>query len=184
MLAQSYEALDQAAAHKEYEDGNFESVITQLNDFQKQNPIHSKSDSLFIAKHLAVVYSANPKTIEIGKHWMYQLLKLLPVADLAGMYVNEEIDRVFDKVRREFIGSQYTFGVDTTKIVLPNRSNAQLTSTPSEKPNKNDSATDDKKKWIWIGAGSAVVVLTVTGIYILTSQSNPGKERTLVPVKL
>lgn len=93
--------LDQKAVHDEYVNGNFEIVIERLTAFQKDRPSHSREDSIFIARHLAVVHAANPKSVEAGKHWMHRLLVLSPTADLSGMYVSEEIDRLFEKVKQE-----------------------------------------------------------------------------------
>lgn len=93
--------LDQKAVHDEYVNGNFEIVIDRITAFQKEHPGHSREDSIFIARHLAVVHAANPKSVEAGKHWMHRLLLLSPTADLSGMYVSEEIDRLFEKVKQE-----------------------------------------------------------------------------------
>lgn len=93
--------LDQKAIHDEYVNGNFETVIKRITAFQKENPGHSRQDSIFIARHLAVVHAANPKSVEAGKHWMHRLLLISPTADLSGMYVSEEIDRIFERVKRE-----------------------------------------------------------------------------------
>ena len=40
------------------------------------------------AKHLAVVYTANPQTREKGKYFMRRLPALLPTAKLVDMYVS------------------------------------------------------------------------------------------------
>ena len=44
--------LDQKAVHERYNEGDFESVIQTLEYFRKANPSCSRSDSIFIAKHL------------------------------------------------------------------------------------------------------------------------------------
>jgi hypothetical protein len=93
--------LDQKAIHDEYVNGNFETVIGRITAFQKENPGHSREDSIFIARHLAVVHAADPKSVEAGKHWMHRLILISPNADLSGMYVSEEIDRIFERVKRE-----------------------------------------------------------------------------------
>ena len=93
--------LDQAAIHSEYLEGNFDAVIRGLEIFQVENPVHSREDSLFTAKYLAVVHAADPKSVEAGKYWMHRLLLLSPTADLSGMYVSEEIERIFARVRKE-----------------------------------------------------------------------------------
>lgn len=129
------ESLNQPKVHELYNAGDFDPVIAVLEAFIKKNKTYSQSDSIFIAKHLAVVYSANPVTREKGKYYMFKLLEILPSAKLIDMFVSEEVDRIFDKVREEFMGRQHGFGVDTTKIALPSRRNpnqANQNSTSSE----------------------------------------------------
>ena len=192
-LVQAFDALNQAKVHKAYEDGDFDVVVDTLAAFQKANPIHSRADSIFIAKHLAVVYAANPKTVEIGKHWMYRLLDLLPAADFAGMYVNEEIDRIFEKVRAEFLSRQHALGVDTSKIVLPTRhgkpagdSSSLVNKAPSAASTSSlESRTSGqtRRKWVWIGVGGATVAAVLT-TFLIVSDKAPAKSTTVVPVTL
>ncbi len=115
------DTLDQVRIHDLYNNGDFEPVITVLESFTRTHPSFSNSDSVFIAKHLAVVYSANPDTREKGKYYMFRLLELVPSAKLVDMFVSEEVDRIFDKVREEFLTRQHAFGVDTSRIDLPDR---------------------------------------------------------------
>lgn len=96
-------AFDQARIRADYRDGEFEKVITGLRGFLKTGRTCSRSDSVFLAKHLAVVYAAHPDTRELGRHYMFRLLRTEPDADLLDMYVGQEVDRVFEKVRREHI---------------------------------------------------------------------------------
>jgi hypothetical protein len=119
------ESLDQKRIHDLYNNGDFDPVISLLEGFKNRNTRYSISDSVFIAKHLAVVYSANPATREKGRYYMMRLLELLPSAKLVDMYVSEEVDRIFDKVREEFLARQRGFGLDSSSIVLPHRPKGQ-----------------------------------------------------------
>jgi hypothetical protein len=114
-------SLDQKRIHSLYNEGDFDGVIRQIAAFQLQSSGYSRDDSVFIAKHLAVVYAANPKSVGQGKYWMNELLKLMPAADLVGMYVSDEIDRIFEYVRKEFLVRQQSFGVDAGDVALPDR---------------------------------------------------------------
>jgi hypothetical protein len=96
-------------------------VITSLEAYMRGNKTYSRADSVFIAKHLAVVYSANPVTREKGKYYMNRLLELMPSAKLVDMYVSDEIDRIFDKVREEFLSRQRSFGVDDSMVSMPEK---------------------------------------------------------------
>jgi hypothetical protein len=94
-------ALDQGRIHAYYHDGEFDKVIQSLEAFSKSGRTCSFSDSVFLEKHLAVVYAANPGTRELGRYHMFRMLDLAPGADLLDMFVGEEVDGVFDKVRKE-----------------------------------------------------------------------------------
>jgi hypothetical protein len=122
--------LDQEAIHALYQEGSFEVVIRSLERYMQANPGCPREDSIFIAKHLAVVYAANPATVEKGKFWMNRLLTLLPAASLLDMYVSEEIDRIFDKVRKEFLERQRLFGVETNGLALPERPQKKTAAAP------------------------------------------------------
>jgi hypothetical protein len=93
--------LDQKAVHDEYINGNFDAVLKRIESFRQKNPDHSRDDSIFIARHLAVVLAADPRSVEAGKYWMHRLLLLSPDADLSGMYASEAIERMFGEVKRE-----------------------------------------------------------------------------------
>ena len=174
--------LDQKTIHEKYNDGDFESVITALEDFRKRNLVHSRADSIFIAKHLAVVYSANPLTREKGKYYMYQLLDLLPSAKLVDMYVSDEIDRIFDKVREEFMVRQKAFGVDTAAVNLPPRAataEAQPQAKPAEKKaaaappppapeKKTERVGKSPNTKYWVAGGAAVVAAGMATFFILS----------------
>lgn len=93
--------IDQKAVHDEYLNGNFEAVLARIEAFRKRNPDHSREDSIFIARHLAVVLAADPRSVEAGKYWMHRLLLLKPDGDLDGMYASEAIERMFAEVKDE-----------------------------------------------------------------------------------
>jgi hypothetical protein len=94
--------LNQIAVHYQYSDGDFPAVIQAIDAFTQSNKKYSRQDSIFIAKHLAVVYTANPDTREKGKYYMYQMLDLIPSGDLVDMYVSDEIEKIFSYVKKEY----------------------------------------------------------------------------------
>ncbi len=184
--------LDQKRIHSTYNDGNFESVIHDIETFQNTHKTYSESDSIFIAKHLAVVYSANPATREKGKYYMFRLLEMLPSAKLIDMYVSDEIDRIFDKVKEEFTAHQKEFGMDTTKTSMPDRApvnqkpSEALAAKPAEtKPMAAESNTkaepEKDNKALWIAGGVGVVTVGLAAVYFLSSP-NSSKENKVYDV--
>lgn len=159
--------LDQIGIHTQYTEGEFENVEAQILAFQKTHGWYSRSDSLFIQKHLSVIYSANPVTREKGKYHMNRLLALDPDAKLVDMYISDEIDRIFNKVKEEF---------DT-------RRNASLKPTPKKpeapaiaaahiapRPTLTTSPRAEKRKsgksWLWWSLAGAGVVAAGATAYV------------------
>ena len=110
------DTLDIKRIHSEYGDGNFEAVTQILEDFRSRHPQCRSVDSFYVAKYLGVVYAANPATKEKGKYWLYRMLQIDPTADLVDMYVGEDINNTFEKVRQEFIVRRNYKGINDEKL--------------------------------------------------------------------
>ncbi|HLP41458.1 MAG TPA: hypothetical protein VK465_08130, partial [Fibrobacteria bacterium] len=146
-----------------------------IEAFTKANRVYSRGDSIFIAKHLAVVHSANPDTREKGKYYMYRLLELLPSAELVDMFVSDEIDRIFDRVRKEFLARQKSFGVDSAQMSIPDSppstspavaaAPARQEAAPAPAPSVDRPFYKRRGFWMVTGAGIAAVGAVVTYVY-------------------
>lgn len=167
------EELNQKGIHELYNNGDFEKVIDVLERFQKNNPDCSFSDSVFIAKHLAVVYSAAPETREKGRYYMMRLLELVPTAKLVDMFVSEEVDRIFEKVREEFLAKRHGFGLDSLTIVVPPGSSNSNSSSGLKNPEQHESG---KMKY-WIAGGAAFLTLGATAFTLWVLEEPKGKPR-------
>jgi hypothetical protein len=187
--------LNQKDIHAAYNEGDFDKVTALIDAFNKANKTYSRADSIFIAKHLAVVYSANPQSREKGKYFMYRLLEMMPSAELVDMFVSDEIDRIFDKVRREFISRQKGFGVDSAQISTPEKASTGSAATASAaaapaKPataanpgpsseflaaSKEDKQPYWKRNGFWIAGGVGLVVAGTAAYFIYTQDKPTGK---------
>jgi hypothetical protein len=181
--------LRQQAIHIAYNEGDFERVVAEIEAFQKANKTFTRGDSIFISKHLAVVYTANPNTREKGKYYMYRLLEMVPSAELVDMFVSDEIDRIFDRVRKEFLTRQQGFGVDSTQMSLPDRPGskpavAAAEPAPAAKPETTAVAGSPfyKKKGFWMmtGAGIAATAAVVTFVH---NQEEAGGTKFRIPAQ-
>jgi hypothetical protein len=176
--------LDQKRVHADYNEGNFEKVISALEGYMAAHETYGFQDSVFIAKHLAVVYSANPDTREKGKYYMYRLLSLLPSAKLVDMYVSDEIDRLFDKVREEFMSRQRAFGVDTAKVSVPARSPGSPARDPGTASGRAAQgagrSAEGSHRTLYLAAGGAIVLATGLAAYFAFSDSPRDTEKTYV----
>src|SRR4051812_32072314 len=75
LLADS-QSLNQNAIHSKYKEKDFLAVIRMLETFVSDHKSFGRGDSIFIAKHLAATYIANPETRERGRFFMAKLLEL------------------------------------------------------------------------------------------------------------
>ena len=188
--------LNQKDIHAAYNEGDFDKVTALIDSFTKANRTYTRADSIFIAKHLAVVYSANPQSREKGRYFMYRLLEMMPSAELVDMFVSDEIDRIFEKVRKEFVARQKGFGVDSTQISMPDKastgssaaagaaakpvpaaggpSNEYLAASPSAKQ------PVWKRNGFWIAGGVGLVVAG-TAAYFLYTQDEPTGKKIVIP---
>ena len=106
-------SLDQNTIHELYLEGEFATALSRISEFQTLTPSYSRSDSIFIAKYLAVMYSAEDETKEKGKYWMMRLLAFDPEAKLYDMYVSEGIREIFSWVRNEYFVKRRGIAPDT-----------------------------------------------------------------------
>jgi len=158
-------AFDQARIRADYRDGEFEKVISGLRGFLETGRDCSRSDSLFLAKHLAVVYAANPDTRELGRYHMFRLLRMEPDADLLDMFVGREVDLIFDRVRKE-----HALNLAERKKHAPAPTGETAT---GEDAAFQAAARAWKDPGIWIGGGAALAVVAFT---LYFSGSKQGSE--------
>jgi hypothetical protein len=179
--------LDQRGIHAAYNDGDFENALKSINQFTTANKTYSHADSLFLFKHLAVMYTANPKTLEKGKYFMFRMLEIQPSADLVDMFVSDEMDRTFEKVRKEFTVRQKNSGVDSTQIALSDKTSTQpVVATTAPPPTQAEPRVEPKRRsmdpvWFWV-AGGAVAVGAVAAVAatILLMQPEDAQGKTFV----
>ena len=188
--------LDQKSIHAAYNEGDFEKVTALIEGFAKANKTYARADSIFIAKHLAVVYSANPQTREKGKYYMYRLLEMMPSAELVDMFVSDEIDRIFEKVRKEFLARQQGFGVDSSQISMPDKpatgsaASAEKSAAAQAKPgpsreylaaSRPEKDSFWKRNGMWVAGGVGLAVAG-TVAYLVYASDDPAPETRTITI--
>jgi hypothetical protein len=178
-------SLDQKSIHQAYIEGEFESVVAAIDSFTKANTTFSRSDSVFIAKHLAVIYTANPETREKGKNYMFRLLNLLPSAKIVDMFVSDEIDHIFERVREEYVVRQESLGLGApTKLESNRYAIDKLSAGHLSKAGQNPSPTPEPaagqksgipRRLYWVAGGAALAAIGGTMIYLLQPEKAADK---------
>ncbi len=155
--------LDTATIRKLYLDGDFEQAIEILETGIKEKRPFNHNDSVFIFKHLGVMYAAKYETRERGKYFMHQLLMTEPTARIMDMYASDMIYMIFKNIQDEF---------DQTRGKL-SRAEDHVTGNTQTSPNTDSPtskvapASSNSHALIWVGATTAVVAAGVAAFFIL-----------------
>lgn len=171
-------AFDTTAIHKQYVEGDFEEAIDKLESALKYVTPLSHDDSVFIFKHLGVMYTAKYETREKGKQFMMRLLDVEPTARLMDMYASDMIYMIFKNIQDEYeiakAKLRRTQDLNTSNATQEANANGTLDKTDG-KPGKKASY-----KWIpWTAAALAAtggVVLAVT----LMNEEEPAVKENVV----
>jgi hypothetical protein len=94
--------LDKPTVSKAYFEGEFWTVINALEAFRKSGMKTTREDSVYTFKYLSVVYAADPTTRKKAESYMYQLIKMMPTIDLIDLYISDNIESIFKKVKSDY----------------------------------------------------------------------------------
>jgi len=168
--------VDSAQVHRLYLDGDFDPAIALLEDELKETRQYRHEDSVFIFKHLGVMYAAQYETREKGKYYMHKLLMVEPSAKIMDMYASDMIYMIFKNIQEEFEQNRAT-------IAGPKRPADQPDSMPTRNHSEVATGTQTRtrgsgeevqssggKKWIWAGAAVVTLAAGVGAYYLLTEQ--------------
>jgi len=168
--------LDSIKVHRLYLDGEFDAAIAMLEDNLKDSRQYRHEDSVFIFKHLGVMYAAQYHTREKGKYYMNRLLMVEPTAKIMDMYASDMIYMIFKNIQEEYeqnrnsINAQGQLRVarDTT---ASSKTKREPEDAEAQRP-KIGAQNSRSNTWIWTGAAVATVAAGV-GAYILLSDGQP-----------
>jgi len=145
----------------------------------KEKRPFNHGDSVFIFKHLGVMYAAKYDTRERGKYFMHQLLMVEPTARIMDMYASDMIYMIFKNIQDEFDQTRGKLSRAETHV----RENAQTdrntdsTESPKEtKSNANSGSHSNGHALVWAGATTAVVAAGVAAYFIFQDEPKTTKR--------
>jgi hypothetical protein len=167
--------VDSARVHRLYLDGEFDAAIAILEDNLKETRQYRHDDSVFIFKHLGVMYAAQYETREKGKYFMHKLLSVEPTVRIMDMYASDMIYMIFKNIQEEFEQNR-------TLLSDTRRDKARADSIPAHEPKPEPEnvrpspgrpggeQASERKKWIWTGAAVAAVAAGVGAYYLVSAE--------------
>jgi hypothetical protein len=113
------------------------------------------------------------------------------------MFVSDEIDRIFEKVRKEFVARQKGFGVDSTQISTPEkastgsaanaeRASARPAAGPAGPSNEYREASGPgngfwKRNGMWVAGGVGLAVAATVAYFVATADDAPEPKTITIP---
>ncbi len=167
--------LDTPAVSKLYMDGELEELRQALEEFREAYPKAEFEDRVTTYKYLSIIYAANPDTKAKAEAYMYKLLDMVPTIQLIDLYISDNIQAVFNRVRERFEAEKnYETNYDKfgrpKQQTHPNDPIEAKGDSPDTKK-KNETSVKGSKHWIYWTAGLGIVAATVIG-YVLWSNGS------------
>ncbi len=173
-------SLDMSSLRVTFREGELDLVKNILESFLKnEGQTATKDEKIFAYKYLGVIYAANPAERAKAESYFSLLLPLAPNIELVDMYVSDDIQAVFDKVKSQYQHTQeYRAHFDAFGNPLPGSKRVVANSGPETKPvpaAKPDNSEIEPKEpshaWVWWTAGITAAVVG-TGAVIWMVEAN------------
>lgn len=173
--------LDTLRVRTLYLDGDFDPAIALLEGNLRAGGRYTHADSVFIFKHLGVMFAARSDAREKGKYYMHQLLAVEPTARIMDMYASDMIYMIFRNIQEEFevsrrgvaaLSPQQPAAGSGTRLEPP-RPSPQPLPGPASQPATGDESARRKSRGaalVWIGAAGAVVGAGLAAYLILAEE--------------
>lgn len=182
-------SLDKPTVSNAYFEGEFWTVIKALEAFRKSGMKTSREDSIYTFKYLSVVYAADASTRKKGESYMYQLIKMMPTIDLIDLYISDNIESIFKKVKLDYEELEKVKGTNSPQnaaavpdtlgakpaevAVAPVQEYPVAPAMPAKESGKKKSGLP---RWVpFVGVGVGVSVATAT-YFLLAVSSDPASD--------
>jgi hypothetical protein len=173
-------ALDTAKLHATYLDGDFEQAIRTMEAALKSKKPLSHGDSVFIFKHLGVMYAATPATREKGRYYMAQLIYVEPTAKILDMYASDMIYLIFRNVQEEF-EHKYPQVAKPAPVVVDTVPKPVAAPAPAPAPAPVARQSSKSKTLYWVTGGAVVAAGTAGLLFVLLDNPKPKKHNIVFP---
>jgi hypothetical protein len=167
--------LDSARVHRLYLDGEFDAAIAILEDNLKETRQYRHEDSVFIFKHLGVMYAAQYETREKGKYYMHKLLSVEPTVRIMDMYASDMIYMIFKNIQEEFeqnreLRSDMPRHAARADSMPARQSGPAAEDQPPRRDRTGEENPSGKKAWVWTGAAVAAVAVGVGAYFLMSAE--------------
>jgi hypothetical protein len=161
-------AVDTFEVRRLYSDGEFDEAVARLEKGIAARKPASKAESVFVYKHLGVMYLAQYQTREKGKWHLRQMLETDSSAQITDMYASDMVYMIFKNILDEFEAKRHTSRPrDTVEVADRRGSGRDSLATPKLAETRRKS-----KGYLWWGATAAVIGAGVTAYFVLAEDDS------------
>lgn len=167
-------AVDTFEVRRLYSDGEFDEAVSRLEKGLAARKPASKAESVFVYKHLGVMYLAQYQTREKGKWHLRQMLETDSSAQINDMYASDMVYMIFKNILDEFEAKRHKSRPRDTMAVADRRGSGKdsLATPKFAGPRRKGNGL------LWWGAAAAAVGAGVAAYYVLA----PDESGTEFPV--
>ena len=163
-------SLDKQVVSKAYFEGDFPPVQKALETFLKTYKSISRDDSIYSYKYLSVIYASEPAMRARAESFMYQLIRMMPTIDLIDLYISDNIEAIFAKVKNDYDRFNKSQVKPEPQVARPTVAPRPIDSQPKETaPVAHSPATAWKTYAIW---GTAAGVGVGVALYFVLAGDN------------
>jgi hypothetical protein len=174
VLTTTKPSIDSAKIRKLYLGGDFEEAIALLESSLKEKQTITRGDSVFIFKHLGVMYAATYETREKGKYYMHQLLLVEPTARILDMYASDMIYMIFKNIQEEFESNRMASQPGSKSNYAANQGDSGPKSGNTAE--KKQLKSSQSNTWLWVGATTVAVGAGIAAYLVLGDEPSSSKQ--------
>lgn len=164
--------LDSGLIRKYYRDGDFARAIPILENALGPQASLTHTDSVFVFKHLGVMYAASESTRERGKYCMQQLLLIEPTARVMDMYADDMLGMIYRDIQEEHASSRA--GLSRAEGPRPGDQAPLEGEDPEPSPAGNTGKVGARRQaYYWIGAVTTLAGVGVAAYFLTRDQPEP-----------
>jgi hypothetical protein len=170
--------VDSSRVHRLYLDGEFDAAIAILEDNLKETRQYRHEDSVFIFKHLGVMYAAQYETREKGKYYMHKLLSVEPTVRIMDMYASDMIYMIFKNIQEEFEQNRelrsdmprHAANAANADSMPARQTGPVAEDPPPRRDRTGEEHPSGKNAWVWTGAAVAAVAVGVGAYFLMSAE--------------
>ena len=164
--------LEAAEVRRLYMEGEFDRAIGLLQSRLGKKGTLEHGDSIFIFKHLGVMYAAQVESVEKGKWFFHKLLIVDTAAKITDMYASDHIYAIFQRISEEASSSRHLEAPTNRRLLSTSPANRPGADSFANKVSASSQLAPHShgRSYFWLGATTVLAVGAGFATYYVLSE--------------